>query len=194
MGKVITLPEILVRMVCANYDQVSYELLISRSRKKPLPEIRQICCVVLKENTKLTLQRIANILGLREHSTVLNSVNRTSDLMDVYPKYREKVNKIKAEAKRIAEEFNLFGMPLRQITLEPGDICWFWNKDSKFPILGTLLYKYDNDQKQQGWVAAENPFTVWAFCDYAGKEAFPTLFCDMLSNSVLNEKAKVVSK
>lgn len=71
------------------YD-VRPEAICSRSRKRPLPQLRQMICHFLwYSNGTLTQMAIAKKMGYRDHSTVINGYQVVDDWFSV-PKMYEK--------------------------------------------------------------------------------------------------------
>ncbi len=70
----------IVGEVC-QYYHVSASDVQSRSRKRALVEARQVCMYLTQKHTKMTAARIGKLVGGRDHSTVLHSVNLVEQRM-----------------------------------------------------------------------------------------------------------------
>lgn len=83
--------------------KVSYELQITSSdmkgkcRKRETVEARQIAISFIFENTDLSLQKIGNIFGGRNHATVIYSKNTFDDLYATDKLFKIKVDNIKSK-------------------------------------------------------------------------------------------------
>ncbi len=73
-----TTPEIMIQKICA-YLNLSVGWVISNSRKREYAEARHIICDILYYDLKCTLKEIGDLLGGRDHTTVLNSINKIKD-------------------------------------------------------------------------------------------------------------------
>ena len=52
---------------------------VSNSRKKQYAEARHIICDILHNHVQCTLREIGELLGGRDHTTVINSINKIKD-------------------------------------------------------------------------------------------------------------------
>ena len=78
----------------AKYYDIDAKLLQSATRKTPINEIRQIGMYVLRELTDISLKKIGENFGGRDHSTVLNSINNVTAKMNEDEAYKDKVNNL----------------------------------------------------------------------------------------------------
>jgi len=62
-------------MKISNYFGISIERVKSKSRKREIMTPRHWCMWFLKQNTSLTLKEIGVIMGGRDHTTALNSID-----------------------------------------------------------------------------------------------------------------------
>jgi chromosomal replication initiator protein len=75
-------PPDVIRIVAQHYG-VTPEAIVGKSRKQPLARIRQITMYLLREENGLSLERIGDELGGRDHSTVAYGAARiVSELQD----------------------------------------------------------------------------------------------------------------
>ena len=67
-------PDILVKKIC-DYLNLPVGWVISNSRKREYSEARHIICDMLYHDMHLTQKEIGELLGGRDHTTVINSIN-----------------------------------------------------------------------------------------------------------------------
>lgn len=75
-----------------DYREHSREKVLGKSRKRELVHTRRLLCWFLKKRTKLSLKDIGGLLGGRDHTTVIHSLQALQDLMDTEPEIRNEVN------------------------------------------------------------------------------------------------------
>lgn len=75
----------------AKYFDIDPKILKSSSRKKEIAEIRQICMYVLSELTDISLSKIGDALGGRDHTTVLYGATKVSEKMKEDEAYKNKI-------------------------------------------------------------------------------------------------------
>lgn len=85
-------PDAIIKAVTA-YTGISKEELESKSRKQPVVFARFIAMYLIKSRTKLTLKQIGDIF-YRDHSTVINAVNTTNDLLETHKEFRKMYERI----------------------------------------------------------------------------------------------------
>lgn len=71
-------PEQLMKKICS-YLNLSVGWVISNSRKREYCEARHIICDMLYHDLHLTQQEIGDMLGGRDHTTIINSLNKIHD-------------------------------------------------------------------------------------------------------------------
>lgn len=76
--------------VCG-YFQADMIRVTTRSRKRELVYIRQICAYFLRKYTTLSLKIIAEMLGRNNHATTTHSVQTVKDLLFSSPETRKDV-------------------------------------------------------------------------------------------------------
>jgi len=62
-----------VRNFCAKYH-LNYDDVCGKSRKRDVREARQVLHYLLKKNTSFSWAKIGDIVGMRDHATVMHSV------------------------------------------------------------------------------------------------------------------------
>lgn len=85
--------EDVVRNVCSFYDIKSTQIK-GPKRNASLVHARQICMYILKNELGLTLVEIGNILGGRDHTTVIYGVEKIEDMLITKPKFQEELRGI----------------------------------------------------------------------------------------------------
>lgn len=171
MGGIKTKHELLMELVASHY-QISIAAIRSKLRDKPIPEARQVCSLILKLNTKMTLNQIADAIGYKSHASPIRDIRIINSYIDIYPAFRDKINPLMIAAKQLSFSYDnktlVIGSRL-------GEICWFWNEGSKLPLLGTLEHSYYNEDKQARFVSGEYP-GHFSHCEYAGVDVIPECF------------------
>lgn len=94
----------LVISVAAEYFDVTPDEICSPSRSRPLVTARQMSMYLCRELTDLSLPRIGDRFGGRDHSTVLYATNKIKELMkessSCYEQVRELTTRIRQQASR----------------------------------------------------------------------------------------------
>lgn len=72
----------ITRIICEEY-KVTLEELKSKSRHRRHYEPRQLCFKYIRRKTPLTYDRIGQMFGGRDHSTVVHGIDRIEDLARV---------------------------------------------------------------------------------------------------------------
>jgi chromosomal replication initiator protein len=75
------IPPPLIMEETANYFQLSTGDLISKSRSRPLTQARHIAMYLMRECTGLSLVKIGEIFGGRDHTTALHGIKKVEDEM-----------------------------------------------------------------------------------------------------------------
>lgn len=99
--KPLTIPQI-KRMVASEMD-VSYENLASKSRTKDIALARQISMYLSREITNVSLLKIGENFGNRDHSTVMHAIDKIKQLITEDTHVKSIVDKLKKEAQSICE-------------------------------------------------------------------------------------------
>ena len=88
----LTIDDIL-EMVCQHYG-VSQQSVFSKSRKRDFVQVRQVSMYLAQKYTKMPASRIGQLIGGRDHSTVLHSCSTVEQRMKVDKAFAEELNKI----------------------------------------------------------------------------------------------------
>ncbi len=91
------------KIVCVYYN-LPEELYQSKTRKREFAQARQIAMYFSKIYTKASPSKIGELIGARDHATVLHAVSHISNLYDIDKFIREDIDIID---KSIRAEFNL---------------------------------------------------------------------------------------
>lgn len=94
-------PDDIINLIC-DYYGIKPKQLKGSKRDAMLVKPRQLCMFILKEEAKLPYAEIGNLLGGRDHTTVMHGVEKVKSLLDNSPKTREDMLFIK---KKISDGF-----------------------------------------------------------------------------------------
>lgn len=83
--------------IISKETELSREDIISKTRKPDYADARRIFAVIIKSNFKVSLRDIGEILGGRDHATIISSIKKHEELYDSNKKYIEKYNKINSK-------------------------------------------------------------------------------------------------
>lgn len=87
-------PDDVVRVVC-EYFAIKPTQLKGTRREASLVRARHLCMYILKENLKTTLVDIGNLLGGRDHTTIMHGVSKIRLLSESDPSTKENLQQIK---------------------------------------------------------------------------------------------------
>ena len=90
--KLIT-PDSVIKEVCQFYD-ITIKDIKGQRRLKPLVIPRQVCMYLLREVNGLGLQNIGELLGRKDHTTVMHGISKV-EIMIKEPKYKAHLEEIK---------------------------------------------------------------------------------------------------
>ena len=80
------------------------EFIKMKARKREVLELRQIFIWILRQKTSLSLQKIGQLCGGRDHTTTLHSVRTVDDLMTFDKSFARKVEAVKNAYQTFAEQ------------------------------------------------------------------------------------------
>ena len=92
-----------IRELTATYFQTDAENLESRKRDRNTATARHISIFLTREMTGLSLPQIGSLYGGRDHSTVLNSINRIEDQVSTDPEVTKAVDSLRASIHSVDE-------------------------------------------------------------------------------------------
>ena len=91
-NKPLTVDDILEK-VCEHYN-VSQQNVFSKSRKRDYVQVRQISMYLAQKYTKMPASRIGQLIGNRDHSTVIHSCTAVEQRLKVDKAFMEEINSI----------------------------------------------------------------------------------------------------
>jgi len=93
------IPERIIDCVCQYYS-INKSDLIGKKKNKEIVEPRQICIYLICEMLDLPLSSIGQLFGGRDHTTVIHSREKITNLIKNNSRYKTIVNDLKSMAKR----------------------------------------------------------------------------------------------
>jgi chromosomal replication initiator protein len=85
---------------------VRADALTSKRRTKDVTVPRQVAMYLMKETLGMSLARIGDLFGGRDHSTVIHSIRKVEEQMEQDPDFRMQVEAALAEVKDQSTSFN----------------------------------------------------------------------------------------
>ncbi|MGK7907072.1 MAG: chromosomal replication initiator protein DnaA [Synechococcus sp.] len=86
-------PSVIVEVVCEEY-KVSEEDLLSNSRKREISQARQVAMFLMRSYTKLSLPKIGEALGGKDHTTVLYSCEKVTQMQQKDPQVARQIQQL----------------------------------------------------------------------------------------------------
>jgi len=83
-----SIPDIAMRSVCVSFG-VTKEELTSRDRHQNIALARHAYCSMVRKFTRLTLREIGDLLGGRDHATILNGINVAEGLLSYDEQFQQ---------------------------------------------------------------------------------------------------------
>ncbi len=88
-----------IRDVVCDYFSLSADAISTKSRKREVVQARQIAMFLSKQHTKNSLASIGEIIGKRDHATVLHACKIVNDLIETDKNFRTSVKEIEQRLK-----------------------------------------------------------------------------------------------
>ena len=96
-NKPVTIDDI-IRVVCTHYG-LKPNTIHTKSRKRDVVQARQVAMYLAKTYTDLSTAKIGNLIGNRDHATVLHACKTIKALKDVDKAFQTEMDEIQAELK-----------------------------------------------------------------------------------------------
>ncbi len=88
----LTIDDILEK-VCKHFN-VAQHLIISKSRRRDYVQVRQVSMYLAQKYTKMSAARIGQLIGNRDHSTVIHSCNTIEQRLKIDKGFSEEISSI----------------------------------------------------------------------------------------------------
>jgi len=89
-----------IQDVVSNYFKIDLKDIHSKSRKREIVQARQVTMFLSKKYTDFSFSHIGNLVGKRDHATVLHACRAIQDSLDIDKKFRVAMNDIETILKR----------------------------------------------------------------------------------------------
>ncbi|NCP87502.1 MAG: chromosomal replication initiator protein DnaA [Anaerolineae bacterium CG_4_9_14_3_um_filter_57_17] len=86
-------PEKVVELVAREW-QITVDALLGRDRSQKVAEPRQVAMYLLRKQTDASLPQIGDVLGGRDHTTVMYAIEKISDSMERNPTLKRRINNV----------------------------------------------------------------------------------------------------
>lgn len=95
--------EIINQIVCDKFN-MNFERIQINTRRREIVIVRQILCFFYRKYTYLSFYRIGQMLGKRDHATVLYSCRFVENLMSVDWEYKQLILELDEKFKKIKNQ------------------------------------------------------------------------------------------
>ena len=109
------------RVVCKYYD-VLIRNIMTKSRKKEIVSCRQIIHYFCNKLTKASYNRIGEMVGNKDHATVMHSIKKVTGFIETDRKYRNQIAEIEALIKKALTPGNVVEQKPPEKTTETAQI------------------------------------------------------------------------
>ncbi len=92
-------PPMILRVTAEAYGLTVTEL-VGPSRKQPLAQCRQVAMYLCRELTSLSLPRIGDVFGGRDHTTVMYAIDRVKKIMETERAVYDRVQELSSSLRR----------------------------------------------------------------------------------------------
>lgn len=83
---------------------IPVEKIVSKRRRQYLVDARSMVCYVMRQHTRLTYHEIGNLLGGRNHSTLISAFNSAHWNIDTYKSFRDDYTRVVERYKSMIKE------------------------------------------------------------------------------------------
>ena len=83
-----------ILQVVATETHVTVDMILSKCREKELVDARNIYSKIMKDRFDFPLKEIGNILGGRDHTTIINNVKNFNNLYKYNDAFKEKAKRV----------------------------------------------------------------------------------------------------
>ncbi len=90
------IPEKIIELVAREW-QISVDALLSRDRSRKIAEPRQVAMYLLRKETDASLPQIGEVLGGRDHTTVMYAIEKIASEIETHPELRKRVINVKQQ-------------------------------------------------------------------------------------------------
>ena len=91
--------ETIISKVCEHYN-IEESAIHTKTRKREIVQVRQIAMFLAKKHTDNSASKIGQLIGKRDHATVLHACKTVKDLIEVDKSFKTEIEEIEASIKR----------------------------------------------------------------------------------------------
>lgn len=91
--------ESIISKVCEHYN-IDETAIHTKTRKREIVQVRQIAMFLAKRHTDNSASKIGQLIGKRDHATVLHACKTIKDLIEVDKNFKTEIEEIEASIKR----------------------------------------------------------------------------------------------
>ena len=91
--------ETIIGKVCEHYN-IDESAIHTKTRKREIVQVRQIAMFLAKKHTDNSASKIGQLIGKRDHATVLHACKTVKDLIEVDKSFKTEIEEIEASIKR----------------------------------------------------------------------------------------------
>lgn len=91
--------ESIISKVCEHYN-IDESAIHTKTRKREIVQVRQIAMFLAKRHTDNSASKIGQLIGKRDHATVLHACKTIKDLIEVDKNFKTEIEEIEASIKR----------------------------------------------------------------------------------------------
>ena len=91
--------ESIISKVCEHYN-IEESVIHTKTRKREIVQVRQIAMFLAKKHTDNSASKIGQLIGKRDHATVLHACKTVKDLIEVDKAFKTEIEEIETSIKR----------------------------------------------------------------------------------------------